>query len=109
MACKKDGKETMTLKKWTSKHCLIATMFAFSLTSVAQQTTGIEAASKGTINSASAVPQLVNYSGVLTNVNGKPVTGIVGVTFLLYKDQQGGSPLWMETQNVQPDKSGHYT
>jgi hypothetical protein len=31
------------------------------------------------------------------------------VTFLLYKDQQNGAPLWMETQNVQPNKYGHYT
>jgi hypothetical protein len=99
----------MTIKKWACKHCLIATMFAFSLTSVAQQSTGIDAASKGTISSASAVPQLMNYAGVLTNVNGKPLAGVIGVTFLLYKDQQGGSPLWMETQNVQPDKSGHYS
>jgi hypothetical protein len=51
----------------------------------------------------------MNYAGVLTNVNGKPLTGVVGVTFLLYRDQQAGSPLWMETQNVQPDKSGHYS
>jgi hypothetical protein len=99
----------MILRKWACKHCLIATMFAFSLTSVAQQSTGIDAASKSTISSASAVPQLMNYAGVLTNVSGKPLTGVIGVTFLLYKDQQGGSPLWMETQNVQPDKSGHYS
>jgi hypothetical protein len=56
-----------------------------------------------------AVPQLVNYSGVLLDANGKPLTGSVGVTFSLYKDSQGGAPLWMETQNVQADKGGHYT
>ncbi len=55
------------------------------------------------------VPPLVNFSGVLTDVNGKPLTGMLGVTFYLYKDQQGGSPLWLETQNVQPDKTGHYS
>jgi hypothetical protein len=54
------------------------------------------------------VPSLVNFSGVLADVNGKPLTGVVGVTFYLYKDAQGGSPLWMETQNVQLDKVGHY-
>jgi hypothetical protein len=58
---------------------------------------------------ASVVPTLVNFSSVLTDTNGKPLTGTVGVTFSLYKDQQGGAPLWLETQNVQPDKSGHYT
>jgi hypothetical protein len=56
-----------------------------------------------------AVPQLVNYSGVLLDANGKPLSGSVGVTFSLYKESQGGAPLWMETQNVQADKAGHYT
>jgi hypothetical protein len=56
-----------------------------------------------------AVPPMVNFSGVLTNVNGKALTGTVGVTFYLYQESQGGAPLWMETQNVQADKAGHYT
>ncbi|HXM63904.1 MAG TPA: hypothetical protein VN950_23790 [Terriglobales bacterium] len=56
-----------------------------------------------------AVPPMVNFSGVLTGVNGKPLTGTVGVTFYLYQESQGGAPLWMETQNVQPDKLGHYS
>jgi hypothetical protein len=56
-----------------------------------------------------AVPSVVNFSGALTGVNGKPLTGAVGVTFYLYQESQGGSPLWMETQNVQPDKAGHYS
>jgi len=58
---------------------------------------------------ASVVPTLVNFKGTLTDINGKPLTGTVGVTFYLYKDSEGGAPLWMETQNVQPDKSGRYT
>ena len=57
----------------------------------------------------SVVPTLVNFSGTLMDANGKPLSGTVGVSFYLYKDEQGGSPLWMETQNVQPDKTGHYT
>ena len=56
-----------------------------------------------------AVPPLVKFSGALTDSNGKPLTGVVGVTFLLYKDEQGGAPLWLETQNVTADKNGHYT
>jgi len=55
------------------------------------------------------VPPLVNFSGVLTDVNGKPLTGTIGVTFSLYKDQQGGAPLWLETQNAKPNATGHYT
>jgi len=55
------------------------------------------------------VPTLASFSGVLVDLDGKPLTGVTGVTFLLYKDEQGGAPLWMETQNVTPDKRGHYT
>jgi len=55
------------------------------------------------------VPQLVKFSGVLVDDSGKPAAGIVGVTFSLYRDQEGGAPLWRETQNVQPDKVGHYS
>jgi hypothetical protein len=54
------------------------------------------------------VPQVVNFSGLLNDGN-KPLTGMVGVTFSLYKESQGGTPLWIETQNVHADKAGHYS
>jgi hypothetical protein len=57
----------------------------------------------------SVVPAMVKFTGTLNDVDGKPLTGTVGVTFLLYKEQTGGAPLWMETQNVQADKNGHYS
>jgi hypothetical protein len=56
-----------------------------------------------------AVPTLVNFNGVLADRSGQPIRDVAGVTFLLYKEQQGGAPLWMETQNVRPDKSGRYS
>jgi hypothetical protein len=55
------------------------------------------------------VPPLVKFSGVLIDGSGKPISGSFGVTPSLYKDEQGGSPLWLETQSVQLDKSGHYS
>jgi trimeric autotransporter adhesin len=58
---------------------------------------------------SSVVPSLINFSGVLADANGKPLTGVVGVTFYLYAGPEGGAPLWMETQNVQPDKYGDYS
>jgi hypothetical protein len=58
---------------------------------------------------AAAVPPLVKFSGVLSDVEGKPMTGVIGVTFYLYKDAQGGAPVWMETQNVRPDRLGNYS
>src|SRR5580698_4639651 len=58
---------------------------------------------------AAVVPRLVNFAGVAINDQGKPVTGIVGISFAIYNAQEGGAPLWMETQNVQPDARGNYT
>ena len=55
------------------------------------------------------VPAMVNFPGTLADASGKPMTSVVGVTFLLYREQQGGAPLWIETQNVRPDKAGHYS
>ena len=84
-----------------STTCVIVGFLSLVL-SLAAQTSGSGPAS-------APVPPLVNFSGVLSDVNGKALTGAVGVTFSLYKDQQGGAPLWLETQNVKPNSAGHYT
>jgi hypothetical protein len=54
------------------------------------------------------VPQLVNYAGKAVDAQGKPASGIAGITFSIYKDQYEGAPLWMETQNVTADTEGNY-
>src|SRR5450755_4553396 len=69
----------------------------------------LAAQNSGSSPASAQVPPLVNFSGVLTDVNGKPFTVTVGVTFSLYEDQQAGAPLWLETQNVKPNSAGHYT
>jgi Chaperone of endosialidase len=79
---------------WISATVLL---LACALPAVAQQSSDV------------TVPPMVQFTGVLTDVNGKALTGLTGVTFYLYKDQQGGAPLWMETQNVQPNQTGHYS
>jgi hypothetical protein len=59
--------------------------------------------------SQTVVPSLIKFGGHLVDSSGKPYSNIAGVTFALYKDQQGGAALWMETQNVNPDATGRYT
>jgi len=54
-------------------------------------------------------PRLVTYWGTATAADGKPKIGVAGVTFSLYEENQGGAPLWMETQNVALDSAGGYT
>ncbi len=70
------------------------------------------------------VPRLVRISGTLNLIPeiGSGVAGaaaneaavhhassVVGVTFALYAEETGGAPLWLETQNVQLDNTGHYS
>jgi hypothetical protein len=79
--------------------------------------TGLCAVGQDSASNASAlatstpavVPHLVQFGGIARDVNGKPLIGTVGITFLLYSEEQGGAPLWMETQNVQADVKGHYS
>jgi hypothetical protein len=61
-----------------------------------------------TAESTSALPRLVRFGGTVKDLNGNPLTGIVGITFALYSQQTGGAALWLETQNVTADGNGHY-
>src|SRR5467141_506987 len=55
------------------------------------------------------VPRLVKFAGTMKDELGKPRTGVVGVTFAIYKEQESGAALWLETQNVELDEQGRYT
>jgi hypothetical protein len=39
---------------------------------------------------------------------GKLIMGVAGATFAIYSEESGGSPLWMETQNITADAEGNY-
>ena len=51
-----------------------------------------------------AVPQVLNYQGVLTNSSGQPITSNLSaptqMIFSIYNVLSGGSPLWTESQSV---------
>lgn len=93
------------MKYRSLRHSLrvLAILATLSTLSTAQQSAAPASAAD------SAVPRFINFGGTLVDLNGKPLTGVTGVTFLLYRDAQGGAPLWMETQNVRPNSGGHYT
>jgi len=55
------------------------------------------------------IPKEVRFNGVLQDGAGAALTGVQGVTFGLYAEQQGGAPLWLETQTVEADAAGRYT
>ena len=69
-------------------------LFAFALT--AQET-------------ATSVPNLIRFGGTLRDAQGAAnASTTVGVTFAIYKQSNGGAPIWQETQNVTPDRVGQY-
>ena len=75
-------------------------------TARAQETAPISGAAS---SDQPGVPRLINFSGTLKDSLGKAVSGNVALTLSLYEDQDGGAPLWTETQTVQADSQGRYT
>jgi len=55
-----------------------------------------------------SVPALVPYSGAALDGKGNPLAGEASATFLIYKDQQGGEPLFAESQMIAFDDAGRY-
>jgi hypothetical protein len=57
---------------------------------------------------SSVVPRVVKFSGLLKDHAGNPMTGTQSISFTIYSDMTGGTPLWEEIQNVQL-VNGRYT
>ncbi len=56
-------------------------------------------------DSRSQIPLTMNYQGVLVDSGGEVVPdGIYSVSFSLYEADEGGSPVWTETQDVDVSK-----
>jgi hypothetical protein len=59
---------------------------------------------------STTVPNLIRYSGTLKDAEGAALPSTAtGVTFAIYKQQDGGASVWMETQTVTPDANGNYS
>ena len=56
-----------------------------------------------------SVPKLITITGVYRPADGTPAAGIETVTLSLYADEQGGAPLFQETQQVTVDDRGRYS
>src|SRR4051794_23574665 len=73
---------------------------SFSVFSIAQKTATAD---------VSTLPRIVKYSGALKTSDGQPRTGTVGVIFAIYDKEDGVSPIWLESQSVIADDTGHYS
>ena len=80
-------------------HIIVACFLCFLAVAHAQQT---QSASPLT------VPRLVHFAGSFHPPVNQPA-GPVGATFAIYNEQEGGTPLWTEDQNIELDANGNYT
>jgi hypothetical protein len=104
----------MTATRGWLLHGVIVSFFLFSgtLLLAQQPDAGIGVPGSGEVASSQLpgqVPRLIRFGGTLRDAAGNPAAGSVAVTFALYETQENGSPLWVETQTVQPNEAGRYT
>ena len=83
-----------------SSCCAVAISFLALVVSATAQTSP---SSPEATSASVQVPRLIKFSGIAKDQTGKPLSGALGITFALYQAEQGGAPLWLETQNVQAD------
>lgn len=55
------------------------------------------------------VPALIPYSGIAESAATGNAAGEHSMTFLLFKDEVGGDPLWTESQMIWIEPDGHFT
>ena len=56
-----------------------------------------------------AVPRVMHITGVVAPANGKSAGSVETITLAIYAEENGGTPLWEETQQVAIDANGRYT
>jgi trimeric autotransporter adhesin len=102
------------MRNQVSRNIIVAISLTWPLANIYAQQESSSAAitSTGRVPAAAtaptSVPALVPYSGAALDSKGHPLTGEASATFLIYKDQQGGEPLFTESQVVTFDEAGHY-
>ena len=63
---------------------------------------------QSTATTITAVPHVVRISSSFHPANGSAAS-VESATLAIYAEENEGSPLWQETQNVPIDTDGHYT
>ena len=89
------------------KHTVIVALTFFFLRAAAPAALS-QSAKMPTSSADTPVPTLVSFAGSAIDAQGKPLGGAAAITFQIFKEDQGGEPLWSETQNVAFDGAGHY-
>jgi hypothetical protein len=73
---------------------------AFGLMTLLCVSVFVQAQQTVAANTNAVVPPLIQFSNVATDEGGNTLSGVVNITFSLSSSQQGGEPLWTETQTA---------
>jgi len=87
---------------------ILVPVFAALIVPALCQTIADQPARPAPVAAQAVVPALIPFSGVALAGDGKPLASETSITFLIFKERQGGEPLWAETQTVALDADGHY-
>jgi hypothetical protein len=104
---------------------LILTALPGRMTAQQNNAPATPGSSSAPASGSSVVPQIIEFNGQFSGqFSGQPggqsnetqgggaasvPAGTISIMFTLYENEQGGTALWSETQNVQVDAQGHYT
>lgn len=88
--------------------CLAALAAASTAAGQQPSSNPLPAVALGEPSSPAGPPRVVSMSGTLVDAGGRPQAGSATLTFALCAEEQGGAPLWSETQTVQADERGKY-
>src|SRR4051794_10116090 len=59
--------------------------------------------------SSSQAPRVIRISNTFRPANGLTASPVESVTLSVYREEQGGVPIWTETQNVDVDAEGRFS
>jgi hypothetical protein len=91
-----------------STSLLLAIPALFPAGTIAQNTSAVKPAPSAA-SAPTPVPALLPYSAIALGNDGKPLgKAELTVTFQLFTQQSGGDPVWVESQIVATDESGHF-
>lgn len=88
---------------------LLTFMLLVSLSSAGQSTATSPASSQLSTVGASQSPKTIKITGTVSGFSERMEPSRFAMVFTLYKEQTGGSPVWMETQNVNVRVRGGYS
>jgi hypothetical protein len=94
------------MQAFLKRNLLLLALSSFSALPWAASQTLESASIISVASTPGAVPPPIPYSGAALDAQGRTLPSPTSITFLIFKDQTGGEPLFAETQRVTVGSTG---